>query len=125
MYLRLSDAIVLGDTLRERLATVYLQKNDSGYCGCAIGGAMLAAGYDDADMVNEVWPWLKEQSVKRPGFVEGSWTNDQEISMQFGNVCWNVQTLEQLAGYVRGIEPSEPVQKMDETPAYQTEEVFA
>lgn len=122
--MRLSELILLGDLLRRRDPIRYLEEENcgQGHCGCALGGALLASGYDDPRMLYKVWPWLADENPanRAKGFT---WTHDLEISHQFFDVCRGAQTIEQLADYIRSIEPDEPVQKMDKTPTLQLQEV--
>lgn len=63
--MKLSTAMMLGDSLRERTNEIYLdQKKDGTYCGCAVGGALLALGrgrvigeFNDIRFV--IFPWLR------------------------------------------------------------------
>lgn len=104
--MKLSSAILLGDTLRTRNGGVFLEKDSAGsYCGCAIGGGLLAEGWSQwcADLCNFPWPWL---NAKEP-YVTRETRNpyECEISRQFIGVCNGGQTLEQLVDYVRSVEP--------------------
>lgn len=104
--MRLSDAILMGDTLRSRRPSRFLEKTGDGFCGCAIGGALLAIGVEDGNERHKIWPWLKNDNADSP-FTTQTWTNETEISNQFWMVCAGKRTLEELVDYVRAIEPAE------------------
>jgi hypothetical protein len=101
--MKLSDAIMLGDSMRSRNSCIWLIGNDDGVCvGCAMGGAVLAVGatvkqnsawpgiFDS--FATQWWPWLTQENL-------------EEISVRFANVCIFASTIEQLVDYVRSIEP--------------------
>lgn len=98
--MKLSDAMVLGDSLRSRNPDYWLIGNS----GCAMGGAMLAVGKKDdqekcyrqhtsyTEYMFDQWPWLAPVHLG-------------EISNRFKRVCEGKETLESLIDYVRSIEP--------------------
>lgn len=102
--MKLSDAMVLGDSLRDRQWSIWLSANKS--CGCAIGGAILAIGKGDEFLASYLslilsnepifryWPWLEYEGLN-------------QISARFRKVCRGEMTFEQLVDYVRSIEPDE------------------
>lgn len=81
-----------------------------GSCGCAFGGALLAAGvnsYDwsaslraggyyahQTDIVKTLWPWLTDSHLF-------------QITMMYSSVLLGTRKIEEIADYVRSIEPSE------------------
>lgn len=102
--MKLSEAMMLGDSLRIRDSAMFLR---DGGCGCAIGGALLATGctfdfYKQfksgkpkyiAPLMRLWWPWVTDDLV---------W----DISGQFNEVCMGRLTFEKLVDYVASIEPS-------------------
>ena len=98
--MKLSEAIVLGDTLKTRNPTKWL--DEDGSCGCALGGALLAVGMsaerprDIGKELNTRWPWLSVHEIS-------------VISTAFTDVCQGRLSLEALVDYVRLIEPKEEV----------------
>jgi hypothetical protein len=95
--MRLSEAMMLGDSLRERNPSVYLadRGEGAGYCGCAIGGAQLAVGDTSMFGYENIWPWL----------LDGGYRYDVKISIYFIRVHLGERTFEQLVDYVRSVEP--------------------
>lgn len=112
--MQLSEALVLGDPLKRSDSNVWL--NADGSCGCAFGGALLAAGlatnyiaerhkhWDPSHFFNlepyesktvmAVWPWLTKEILL-------------EISRKYTAVCRGEGTIEDVAAYVRSVEPAE------------------
>jgi hypothetical protein len=110
--MRLSDSIAMGDFVIPRGdGRTWLSGYQGGgppTCGCAVGRAYLANGgrmeaYRMEASFIEMWPWL---TLSKLG----------DISLKFTRVVRGEMTIEQLADYVRSIEPDEDdtVQKMDE-----------
>jgi hypothetical protein len=111
--LQLSQAIILGDSLKKHSPWMWLSADGS--CGCAFGGALLAAGLaegfiadaraagsspeafspDESQTVVQVWPWLTPRHL-------------MEITALYINVNQGVKTIEDVAAYVRSVEPEEP-----------------
>jgi hypothetical protein len=122
-YLRLSEAILAGDTLRSRNATIFLTTADDLVCpeGCAIGGAWMATsdtamkdystvrfkeGSRALAMTRIFWPWVTHDHVT-------------EVSRMFRFVCQGEITLEQLADRVREWEEElDPMVKREKDPAF-------
>lgn len=106
--MRLSEAMMLGDSLRTRNEATFLDMTSNPPCGCAIGGAILAVGGRSRFERNSLWPWLVETSQHHSSFSHesvigcGSWKNQPS----FANVMDGNCTFEQLVDYVRSIEPS-------------------
>lgn len=110
--MRLSEAMMLGDSLRLRHGGHWLAVHGAGLCGCAIGGALLAEGFqlgdrlvrgDYPDEIRTYWPWLtKDQTMT--------------ISRDFNKVVAGEMTFEQMVDYVRSIEPPEDEEEGDEEP---------
>ena len=104
--MQLSEAIILGDPLKQCDPGEWI--SEDGSCGCAFGGALLAVGVDikqfrseyrgrqisETLTVKKLWPWLTE------------WHLD-EISELYFRVYTGWKTIEDVATYVRGIEPAE------------------
>lgn len=90
--LRLSDAILLGDSLKARDERLFL--NSDGTCGCAIGGAILAAGGSGRWRIHEVpqlksrWPWLTP-AIDR-----------------IGTMYTRRESIESIAAYADSIDPT-------------------
>jgi hypothetical protein len=107
----LQHAIILGDTLKKGDPGEWLSRDGS--CGCALGGALLAAGvtaeefnrqflplpantYDpipEMECIKSRWPWLTADHIA-------------EISELYFKVHAGSRTIEDVAAYVRSIEPA-------------------
>ena len=101
----LSDLIILGDTLKK--SDPYTWLSEDGSCGCAFGGALLAAGIklngkhpSEVPEVKKLWPWLTEKH-----FIHISYLYFELVN---GN-----GTIEDVAAYVRSIEPSQEETKTE------------
>ena len=111
MYL--SDAAVLGDSMRKRNPCIYLEKDNIAgqHCGCLLGGAILAeglgVGIDDNRMRAESrWPWLRDNSIEPVWFVAGNGHKYEYIvTIGFFRVCDGNLTFEQLIQWIRSVEP--------------------
>jgi hypothetical protein len=107
--MKLSEAILLGDSLVKCDSTQWL--TDDGSCGCAFGGAMVAAGIseqflrersaleyglrpDRSDCVRRMWPWLRSEHLSR-------------ITLLHRRMGDGGATIEEIAEYVRSVEPAE------------------
>jgi hypothetical protein len=112
--MKLSDAIVLGDTLKKRDDGYWLSTDKT--CGCALGGAMLAIGKGD-EMIGEDWIFCGRYPFTHWPWL--SWEHLRVISGKFYSVCHGEMTFEELVDYVRSIEPPE----VEEQPAEQEERV--
>jgi hypothetical protein len=108
--LLLQHAIILGDTLKKSDPMEWLSMDGS--CGCALGGALLAAGvtaeefweqflplpantYDpipEMECVKSRWPWLTAEHI-------------QEISELYFQVYDGKKTIEDIAAYAQSVEP--------------------
>jgi hypothetical protein len=105
--MRLSEAILLGDSLRKRYAYVFLREFNGETFGCALGGAGLAVGFgvEDPYAFRRIWPWT-QKTTDGTRLV----TLEDEIGLgcghpSFDGVCRGEATIEQLADWVRSIEP--------------------
>lgn len=121
--MKLSEAILLGDTLKKANAGTWI--SEDGSCGCALGGALLASGITakqfgqgytatsvycrvfgkrygvlgegviaEMDCVKRLWPWVT------PGVV-------LEISRMYMALERGYRTIEEIAEYVSKVEPAE------------------
>lgn len=104
--MKLSEAMMLGDSLRTRDASLFLSEM-SGVCrGCAIGGALLSVGVTCADKNKGVdknkgyleyfqtlWPWISAPIY-------------HSINALFVSVLNDTITFEQLVDCVVSVEPS-------------------
>ena len=107
--MKLSEAIVLGDTLKRCNPEAWIYPDGS--CGCAFGGALLAAGMKpmhfwsnvksntcgavaELPFVREHWPWITGEHLV-------------EISDLYRKVARGETTIEAVAAYVRTVEPEE------------------
>lgn len=104
--MRLSEAIILGDSALRRSPSVWLNR-ESG-CGCALGRAYYVAGGEKdlvgncigvIDGLTEMWPFLTKNEL-------------QKISMMFFTVCGGGMTIEALADYVKTLEPAEMAEEV-------------
>lgn len=107
--MQLSEAIILGDSLKAPDPGQWLSADGS--CGCAFGGALIAAGADiseffgqnhgcvesiaEAPIVRALWPWLTPEHL-------------QTITTLYYAVYNDYITIEDVADYVRSVEPPEP-----------------
>lgn len=94
-----SEAILAGDVLKTSNPYVFVGADLEGQdCGCAIGGALYATGYDHRgkqiwpDALQKRWPWV-------------GWVLINQISMAYHEVANGRKTIEQLADWIRSIEP--------------------
>lgn len=108
--MKLSEAMMLGDSLRDRVSDRFLTTRGGRMCGCAIGGATLASGRTEYFAHRELWPWLLEESTNfsanypsKPIRWE-SWIGIYS-PVAFNKVVRGDATFEQLVDYVRSIEP--------------------
>ncbi len=109
--LQLSEAMILGDPLKKCNPEEWISWDGS--CGCALGGALLATGVTVEVWVREFlnhtpganwfrsvpcimsrWPWLTAEHLK-------------VISAMYRQVAYGAKTIEDVAAYVRGVEPAE------------------
>jgi hypothetical protein len=111
--MRLSEAIILGDTLKISHPGMWL--SPSGSCGCGVGGAMLAAGIakqylaervekygssiyslepDNSKVFMTQWPWVTRDILEQLTHLYKHKHN--------GHI-----TIEDVAAYVRTVEPPE------------------
>jgi hypothetical protein len=109
-YLRLSEAVLLGDVAMQRDSLCFLKVGSSS-CGCALGRALYAAGFKhnitglqfDNDCRKETyteiwkrWPWI----------TRGQLTQVEEM---FFSLCGTtskggITSIEQIADVIRGWE---------------------
>jgi hypothetical protein len=119
MTMKLSEAILLGDVLKKGTNDAWI--SEDGSCGCAFGGALLAAGItaqqfryemrgcrsaDEPGCVKQRWPWLTEEHLIK-------------ITGLYDRVMKQCGTIEQVADYVRSIEPAEPTQAPSHAETFQ------
>lgn len=114
--MQLSEAIILGDSLKRCNPWQWLSADGS--CGCGFGGALLAAGVDantffgemkggsaaevaEAAQVKARWPWLTA-------------THLEQITCLYFLLTEGQRTIEDVADYVRSVEPGEPVSPQTE-----------
>jgi len=107
--MKLSEAIIMGDTLKKCDANQWISADGS--CGCAFGGALLAAGMrplhyhenyrgsscnavSELPFVREHWPWITGEHLVK-------------ISDLYRKVARGETTIEAVAAYVRTVEPQE------------------
>jgi hypothetical protein len=110
--MQLSQAIILGDTLKKCDPMDWLAEDGS--CGCALGGALLAAGVTakefhkqflplprldygavaEMQCIKSLWPWLTGEHL-------------HEISEVYFKVHAGSRAIEDVASYVRSVEPAE------------------
>jgi hypothetical protein len=101
--MKLSEAILLGDSLRTRTNGCYLNTRTSPPCGCALGGAQLAMGRTEDMAFHELWPWLQDISPDGVSWrAEVGCDNERGFEAVMGGSI----SIDQLADYVRSIEPS-------------------
>lgn len=115
--MRLSEAILLGDSLKKPDGMWYKALHG---CGCAIAGARLAAGHSDRE------PFVPLNS---PQFVaEWPWVTQEQlyaISRKYFRVERGEMTIEQLADYVHSIEPLDSPESVTPQTVSQSEKVTA
>lgn len=101
--MKLSVAMMLGDSLRIRNEMTTLSEGDRGYCGCAIGAGVLAVGGTHSVDYHTLFPWLLEPFFDNgQGIMRNYWG---AISRRFIQVMHGGMTYEQLADWVRSVEP--------------------
>lgn len=112
--LLLSDAMILGDTMKKCDPETWISSDGS--CGCAFGGALLADGvtadefqqqyfaaarlgsaewFADMPCIMSRWPWLEAEHLL-------------QISELYRGVAAGMRPIEDVAAYVRTIEPPQP-----------------
>jgi hypothetical protein len=122
--MKLSDAMVLGSTQVKFDPTVWLDNR----CGCLIGMALYAIGYDVGSSIEamEEWPWLLEW---RDGPFE-----DDGVDLRFpmgrppcfifsemaNRIAGGVMTFQQAVDWVKANEPEEAVAREDSLTAEET-----
>lgn len=109
--MRLSDAILLGDSLKK--SDPYLFLSPDGSRGCAFGGALLAAGVSvDTFFAQSQYPLAEMPIVQSlwPGITNYELTM---ISHKYFSVADGAITIEQLADYVRSVEPQDSALRSD------------
>jgi hypothetical protein len=102
--MKLSEAIMLGDSLKKSSNAVWLHRGDGQCFGCAIGGALLAIGEGEnymkpssgpmKDFIVRLWPWV-------------TLTFLGEVSHRYFAVLDGTETLDQLCHWVKTVEPAE------------------
>lgn len=118
--MRLSEAILLGDTMKRCDSATWLSHD--GKCGCALGGALLACGitpeqfrqeyeaeytgggisaFSEMPMIKRMWPWLTYMHI-------------MDISSLYYAVETGDKTIEDIIAYVRLFEPPEEDEKIVE-----------
>ncbi|HLJ88815.1 MAG TPA: hypothetical protein VKZ53_18495 [Candidatus Angelobacter sp.] len=138
--MKLSEEIMLGSTLITAKPEIWLDRQ--GGSGCSIGGALLATGVNPLEFWDEqqaVWTALAsgEEKVEIVTLYDGSlWTigpfhkmksiQDRwpwlmaehlaNISKMYFEVVEGSRTLEQLAEYVRSVEPKDGTEQPQEQP---------
>ncbi len=105
--MKLSLAIERGNTMKRHDPRVFLSPD--GKCGCAFGGALLAAGvtveewrqdFDNSSFIEDLlcvrarWPWLTAEHITRIG------------DMYF-EVCAGKREMGEIVEWVRGVEPTD------------------
>jgi len=107
--MKLIEAIILGDTLKQANPRTFISPDGS--CGCAFGGALLAVGITAKQYIGELtafneihelpcvlsrWPWIEQKHI-----------------LKIGELYWLVYegkaTIEDVAAYVRSVEPAEQI----------------
>jgi hypothetical protein len=106
--MRLSEAMMLGDSLRTRNWSLFLSVNKP-YCGCALGGAQLAVGDESRGAFRTHWPWITTIVDRKRGHtyedIIGCLCKGFEHLPHFSGVMRGIFTFEQLVDHVRSIEP--------------------
>ena len=105
--MKLSEAMMLGDSLRKRDPRVYLGGSKGCRYGCALGGAVLATGYQTGqaseELMAERWPWLTDMESPHGCTYAAYIGCDSKAG--FTAVIEGKITFEQLVDHVRSIEP--------------------
>lgn len=114
--MKLSDAMALGFTLVRFDPNTWLTHDGS--CGCALGGAIEAAGrredfskqvpamanpalVAEIAVIRELWPWLTVEYI-------------DSISLMAWKIADGELTREQLLTFVRSIEPNDTLERIAE-----------
>lgn len=97
--MKLSEAILLGDSLKKPASYLFLSPDGS--CGCALGGAALAVGITtllthpcESDEFMAAFPWFTMHI-------------SAEIGVRYFKVEAGRMVIEELVDFVRSIEPAE------------------
>lgn len=103
-YMQLSEAIILGDTLKKCDPQTWI--SEDGSCGCALGGALLATGVTAEQFTSE-WPLYEMTEVPciKLRWPWLTWDILRKITDLYFNVAHGDATIEDVANYVRTIEP--------------------
>jgi hypothetical protein len=111
---KLSEAMAMGDSLRDRNPGLWLEYQPTGrYCGCAIGGAILASGRTGRLEHHTLWPWLynineEDVELQLGGAPIGKYAGMYHvaiISRMFDMVCRGTKTFDEIVAYTRSVEP--------------------
>lgn len=101
--MRLSEAIMLGATRYKLRSCGWWYDHEES--GCALGIAARACGvkFPFRGAISTLWPWLNKPYSQDDSMMSHIFTRfDDEV------IRGRTMTIEQLADYVRSIEPSEP-----------------
>lgn len=121
----LSEAIILGDTLKQGDANRWL--TDDGSCGCAFGGALIAIGLSDSyrEEARRVFPGFCLEPNESISVMSAlPWITEEildNITDLYAEVRRQKATIEDVAAYVRTVEPPEAEQPQAEMEPVHTE----
>lgn len=103
--MHMSDAVIMGHSLKRSDPNTFLYKDGGRFCGCALGGALLAVS-DQATWVELTQPDLAFAVPFQAKFPWFDWTYEPDISEMYRHVAGGTVTIEQLADCIRQIEPA-------------------
>jgi hypothetical protein len=112
--MKLSDAIVLGSLMKRGEPSLFFDSRAG--CGCALGGAFLAVGVEQEEMlahlpqkwrdqeIKTYWPWLTSEIVDQIGelYWRGFFQGDNYPHTPNG-----VDSLSLVVEFVKSVEPPE------------------
>ncbi len=105
--MKLSTAISLGATLKMRDPLRFLSYDKS--CGCAIGGAILAAGIADkfqAERASHVYDTPLRRLTELPSIISTwPWLTEDHV-LDIGRL-YREEDTEQVLEYVKSVEPAD------------------
>jgi hypothetical protein len=132
--MKLSEALALGipEIKISNSHGWYSPNENDGQChGCLVGAALYAQGAERCDSLKrfvDMWPWVKNIQAASCPACDLMATKDENILVSHGSIIPHMFThlvnhyergeitTEQIADYVRSIEPPDVVEEVSTTP---------